>query len=218
VLTELHEKGLIEKILLIPTEYKALPIEEAANLLIDRKKKEICDIEKQATKLLKKLKEELKNNLPTEAQFILLPEKGKYIERTLKLIRNSKTGLDVLTTPERFRVLDPFLYEELKKALSRGVKVRLLVRKPWKEHPQLSIPKNLRQNPLFHLRLGNEPSDTIMSMVDNQEANIVTSERKNLDESTTLWTNNQAIIRIIQSYFEKLWETSTALYQQEKQR
>lgn len=216
VLNELHEKGLIEKLLSIPTEYKALPIEEGINLLIDRQKKRICEIEKQATKLLKNLKEEQKNALPAEAQFILLPEKGKYIGRTLKLIMKSSTKLDALTTFERFRALTPFFYEELKKALGRGVKVRLLVRKPVKEQPQLNIPKSLRQTPLFNLRLGNEPSDIILSIVDNKEANIVTSERKNLDESTTLWTNNQAIIRIIQSYFDTLWETSTTINQQEK--
>jgi sugar-specific transcriptional regulator TrmB len=39
VLAELQEKGLVEKIIEIPTKFKPIPIEDCIYLLIERKKK-----------------------------------------------------------------------------------------------------------------------------------------------------------------------------------
>lgn len=39
ILKELQEKGLVEKIIVMPTKFKALPIEDCLRTLIERKKK-----------------------------------------------------------------------------------------------------------------------------------------------------------------------------------
>ena len=46
LLTELQKKGLIERIIASPTQFKATPIEEGLSILIRRKEKEIAGIKK----------------------------------------------------------------------------------------------------------------------------------------------------------------------------
>lgn len=132
VLAELQEKGLVEKIIAIPTEFKPISIEDCLSILIESKKAEISEAQKKATSLLQKFKKKNsheKAQLQEEdSQFILISEK-RVIKRVRRNIENTQTSLDVITTSDRFKPRIFNFYEVGKKALERGAKFRLIINK-----------------------------------------------------------------------------------------
>jgi sugar-specific transcriptional regulator TrmB len=210
ILAELQEKGLVEKIIAMPTEFKPIPLEDCLHILIERKKNEVSETQEKATKLLKTFKgKNSKNTLQEEeSQFILVPEKGAYLQKIRKVFENSQTSIDGITTLKRFRSIMPIFGEDIKKALKRGVKMRIITEKPEDENSLPEIAKALKQNPLFRVRYILTPLLALLSIIDKKEVTIVTSARAGLDESTTLWSNNPSLVAVSRDYFEIAWVTA----------
>jgi HTH-type transcriptional regulator, sugar sensing transcriptional regulator len=55
-LSELQDIGIVEKIISVPTKFKALPIKDALDILMLRKTNETIDLNKRANRLIEKLK------------------------------------------------------------------------------------------------------------------------------------------------------------------
>jgi len=210
LLAELQEKGLVEKILGVPTEFKPIPIEDCLFILIERKKSEISEIQKKATELLQNLKEKNSKNArqEEESQFILVPRKGNYFQKIRKVFENSQTSIDAITTSRRFLSIMFIFGQDVEKALKRGVKMRILTEKPEDEN---SLPENvkaLKQNPLYRVRYLPTPPLAPLLIIDKKEVTIVTSARAGLNESPTLWSNNPSLIAVFRGYFETAWITA----------
>ena len=84
VLTELQEKGLVEKIIAKPAMYKATTFKESISVLLQNKKEEYIEIEKQV-KIMANNFSENKNQdvLPEKLHFIMFSEYA-LIEKTWK--------------------------------------------------------------------------------------------------------------------------------------
>lgn len=209
LLAELQEKGLVEKILGVPTEFKPIPIEDCLFILIERKKSEISETQKKATKLLQNLKEKNSSTLQEEeSQFILVPRKGNYFQKMRKVFENSQTSIDAITTSRRFLSIMFIFGQDVEKALKRSVKMRILTEKPEDEN---SLPENvkaLRQNPLYRVRYLPTPPLAPLLIIDKKEVTIVTSPNTELNESPTLWSNSPSLIAVFRGYFETAWITA----------
>ncbi|MEM4733788.1 MAG: TrmB family transcriptional regulator sugar-binding domain-containing protein, partial [Candidatus Bathyarchaeia archaeon] len=183
-------------------------IEDCLKILLEQKKREIDEIEKKVTKLSKKLEEIQKNTFQEQPQFLFIHEKGKFLQKTKKLITQSQTSIEVLTTQDRFQHITYFLDEEIKKALQRGVKFRVILEKEDAENPLPENIKILKHSALFIVKYIHVPLRRVLSIIDNKEVFIVTSQLTKLEEATTLWTNNDVIREIIREYFESLWTSA----------
>lgn len=211
ILDELQEKGLVEKIIDMPTEFKPIPIEDCIHILIESKKNEISETQKKATSLLRKIK---KKNSHTKAQlqenasqFILVPEK-EVIRRTRRNIENTQKSLDIITTLNRFKP-GIFNFDEVdKKALERGVKFRLIINKPEDENSLTEIVKAVTKNPLFDLRYINPPPLAAIAIYDKRKMIIAISATAAINEVPMLMSNNPSLLAIVQSYFETMWLTA----------
>ncbi|MEM4243856.1 MAG: helix-turn-helix domain-containing protein [Candidatus Bathyarchaeia archaeon] len=130
VLAELQEKGLVEKIITRPTEYKPVSVEDCLSILIDSKKSEISENQKKASSLLQKLKKEntyekVQPRDDEESQFILVPEK-EAPKRVKRKIESTQTSLEAITPLSRFKTIFFNFYEinfdeNLTRKLSSGV-------------------------------------------------------------------------------------------------
>jgi sugar-specific transcriptional regulator TrmB len=210
ILAELTEKGLILKRIANPTEFEPISIEDCLNILIERKKKEISETQKNSTKLLQKLKvNNLKGRLQEEEPvFVLVPEKGNFLHRIKKSIANSQTNIDLIMTLTKFHFIISIIDEEIKKALKRGVNVRIIIEKTADGKLLPNIAKALEQNPLFRIRNSLTFPQAKFLVIDHSRVIMVTSERKDFADSPTLWTNNQVLLRIVQEYFETQWNSA----------
>jgi sugar-specific transcriptional regulator TrmB len=209
ILAELQEKGLVEKIIAMPTEFKFIPIEDCLHILIERKKTEISETRKKATKLLQKLKEKNSKNIlqEEESQFILVPEKE--VRRRLRMaIENAQTSIDTVVTWNRLRIRMVDFDDTVKKALKRGVKFRFIIDKSEDENPLLEIREALTKDPLYKIKYSNHQLSAILGIYDEKEVIISISATAGIDEAPVLASNNLCLLVVAKNYFEAMWKTA----------
>jgi len=208
ILDELQEKGLVEKIIDMPTEFKPIPIKDCISILIERKKNAISKTQKEAITLLQKFKEKNSHVLQEEEpQFILVPEK----ESSWKIgraIENAQTSVDTITTLNRFRS-GMFEFDEIiRSALKKSIKFRIITDKPEDGNSLPEIAKALMKDPLFKVRYCNQSLSAVLGIYDKKEMTISISTVRGLGETPTLFSNNLCLLAIAQNYFETMWLTA----------
>ncbi len=209
ILAGLQEKGLVEKVVATPAEFKAVPIEWCVPILVEHIKNMLSENERVAANTLRKLNENSENGLiERESKFTLVPKNTELFCRSAKeLIENTHKNIDMAITSKRLRFIITLFSEEFKRALERGVKFRIITEHNENVNLTTKSLKALR-HPLFeikHLPSHREiPTSTWIS--DSKRMFIVTSEMTSAScEVSSLWTDNPQITAELQDYFESLW-------------
>jgi len=210
ILPQLQKLGLVEKAITAPTMFKVIPIQDGLSILMERKIEETDELQKKTKELLQKFKE---NNAKTtlqeeEPQLTLIPEKEAILLRTRDLIENAQTSIDVVTSWKRFPHGMRVYAEALKKALKRGVKIRIVIEQPEDENSLLKTIQAFNENLSFNVRyIPTNPTSVVM-VYDEKEVFIVTSPTALILESPALWSNSLSLVRLAQNYFDIVWATS----------
>ncbi len=210
VLQQLQDLGLVEKIIGVPSKFQARPIQEGLHLLLQRRASKTHELHGQTMEIIRSCKN---NNLEMvsreeDSQFILIPRKKSAINRRKKEIEAAQISIDSLVS---FKRLGPTAYtyhEVFKKALERGVKIRVITEKPENENEIPEIIQDLKKNPSFKLRyILNSPS-AVVTIYDRKEMLVTTSALTGLGESPALWSNNPSLLAIVNDFYEVLWITA----------
>jgi sugar-specific transcriptional regulator TrmB len=209
VLDELQEKGLVEKIIARPTEFEPIPIEDFISILIERKKNEISETQKETTILLQKFKQKSSKNTleKDEARFSLFPEQIT-IRKEKEMLKAVQRSFDVVTSWRNPHTIMFIAMEDIDKVLRRDVKIRVIIDKPAEEKLLSDIRKHFGKYPSFKIRYLLNTPKALMSIYDKKEAWVCTCTHPWLKECPTLWTNNPCLLSIIQDYFEVMWLTA----------
>ena len=210
VLSELQEKGLIEKTISKPTEFKGAPIQEGLEILLMRKNKEYEEIEKKTRNLILKLKTNQEDTATSEedSQFYLVPSKEASLQRIKKCIATAEESIDIGTSWRKFLQLTSTQMDDLVKALSRGVKYRWVITKP---DEGVIVPKMV-QNCMeklsceFRYAFLSSPEATV-AVFDKKEVLVATEAKKPFYlDSAMLWSNNASFVTAMQHYFDLIWD------------
>jgi sugar-specific transcriptional regulator TrmB len=193
ILGELQDKGLIEKLIALPTEFKPIPIQACLQTLIKQKKKEISETEKISEK---------------DSFFILVPEKEAYIRRFQNSISKAKTSVDMLLHWDCFRYGMIEDLELWKKTVEKGVKIRLIVYKNQEEMDVSRTAEFLKKQGNFEVKYIFLAPPATVAIFDKKEASISVSPAPNPHNTCSLWSNNFGLIAIFEDYFELNWRTS----------
>lgn len=206
ILAELEKIGLIQKIFSTPTRYTPVSPNDAVDILTDRRQKEHLDSLDKAKEFCQR--HENKKILSTEdIHYILIPPKQRYIKKSKELYENSQKCIDVCTTIQRARVDFQLFEDEYKKAIKKGVKIRYLIEITEDETEAIEAPI---RNPLFELKVIPMPQRLTPFIIhDQKDMLIVTTEKEQVYQSQTLWTNNPLIVNSLLHYFDLLWLSQT---------
>jgi sugar-specific transcriptional regulator TrmB len=126
VIATLHEQSLVEKVISNPLTFRAAPIQDGINILLERKHKESAEIQKQASLLLKQYQNKETEIKPLEdrAKFSLVPPKETHERSFLDLLNNAQS-LYAIVPREQF-MRNPFKSAgHITKFLRKGGKHRL---------------------------------------------------------------------------------------------
>jgi sugar-specific transcriptional regulator TrmB len=208
ILTELQEKGFIEKRLDIrPTEYEAVPLEDVVSVLLMHKSEEYQEVKKNTATFIKKTRNYQVTQLLEDAQFRFIVQKAQ-TQRRKKCIEIAKERIDVVTTWERFLQVISEQLGSFKSSLSRGVKHSWVVTNPKEKGGIPQATQKYLKNPNCKIRfLGNFSPEVAFSLYDGKQVLIATNARKPIyADSEVLWSNNPSITSIMQRYFSSLWE------------
>lgn len=209
ITSELQEVGLVEKVIAAPTKFKAIELTEGVAILLQRVHKKELESRKKILKLIQRYKYQ-SATVQTQkkgAHFILVPEK-EVLLRVRKLIENTQTSVDVVTTLNRFQSGLIDFNEAHKKASKRGVKFRIITNKPEDENSLTEMVKTVAKNFAFEIRYINTSPLAAIAIYDKKEMIIATSTTANINEVPILMSNNSSLIAIAQSYFDVMWVTA----------
>ncbi len=208
ILTELQEKGFVEKRLDIrPTEFEAVPLDDVVSVLLMNKSEEYQEVKKSTATFIKKTRTNQVTQLLEDAQFRFIVQKAQ-TQRRKKCIETVKERLDVVTTWERFNQVISEQIEPLLSSLRRGVAHNWVVTNPKEKGGIPQTTQKYLRTPNCKIRfLGNFSPEVAFSLYDGKQVLIATNARKPIyADSEILWSNNPSITSIMQRYFSSLWD------------
>lgn len=208
---QLLNRGLVEKVVDVPTRFKAVPIETAIGTLIERRKKETAALEQESKDVIRSFaalneKCKLKNE---ETQITVISDLQSRITRGKKQVDAAQENIQIVTKWSFFLAYTLENIREFTRALNRGVKIQVVTQKHEEAPP---IPKSLQaltKYPLFEIRYLNFPPSSIVAVFDRQEANIMLLTAS-ATKSGAITTNNPSLIELARNYFETVWSNATA--------
>jgi len=205
IMPSLQQKGLTEKSISSPTQYKALPIKQGMKILLKKQDKNYRKIKKRARELLQNLANNLKEtSLENKNDFVLVPQKTALFKRIKNSIQNSRTSVNIVTSKKRYY---PGVFEflrERQKAIKRGAKFRILTDRMKEENVLKNYSSDEATN--LEVRCLLRPPEAIIVIVDQKEVYVMTSADAALADAPALWSNNGSLLALAQSYFNNLWE------------
>jgi sugar-specific transcriptional regulator TrmB len=209
IMPKLQELGLAEKIIGIPTRWRATQIKDGLSFLLERRKKETSEFQTKATKIINKFME---NNKIAELQkedchFVMIPKNPAIIRRIRKKLEITQASNDVIGNVKTFNEMMYSESEFFKKALKRGVKFRFILYRPESEKSVLHIDQAFKNNPNLQIRYVTGAPSVAMVVQDKKEA-LLSTIAKDPNEAPSLCSTNPVFVATLHNYFELLWKTA----------
>ena len=211
ITSALQKLGLVERVIAIPTEFRAIELTGGISLLLQRVHQKEAESHKKILKLMQRYQDKNVEVKPLEGGplFILVPEGEAVILRTMKALENAQTSMDSIISWRKFSYLMLNAQKfQLKEALKRGVKLRFITEKPEDERQLPKIVEPFRNNYSFKVRYLLAAPLAHIGLFDKKEVFINTSTTGNLTETLLLWSNFPSLAVVVQDYFEMLWLTA----------
>jgi sugar-specific transcriptional regulator TrmB len=211
---ELKQIGLVETILSSPTKYKPIPLSEAISFLMKSKQKKMTALVRKTDELLidyqKKSLDECSN---FDSQFILIPEGVTSIKKARAAIQTARSNIEFITSFKRFNQLLSAASKDITEAVNRGVKVRFLVDKSTVNEALLGVFLNLSNSSCCKIKYLPELTHSFIAVYDNKEVQMATSaDDDDFIQALILWSNNPALVKVMQNYFESVWFSQSTLW------
>jgi len=214
ILVELEKKSLVERIIAVPNEFTPVSLENGLSFLIAEKRKEISEIQKDVNKLSTKIKTLLKHrenkreNVIGESEFVLIPESKALLLRMEKAVEDTQTSIEVIYPKEPFLHVLFNLSDKFKKALERKVKIRCILNEPLETNAWSATVQAIAENPLFEIRITSETPKENFWIYDEKEVLVSTCPVNDYKQVPVLWTTATPLIGISENYFNTLWKKS----------
>jgi sugar-specific transcriptional regulator TrmB len=211
VMPTLEKMGLVEKIIASPTRYRATPIKETCNILLQKKKREFADINLETELLIKNVsvKKSIDEIDFSKEEFKLISSKSLLLKRLE--IENS-TIKNSINCVGDWKVVRGLMFNHLEiyeRALNRGVKIRILTEKGNNfESAHKKILLKLNNHPLFKIKNVAPPISIRMAIYDMKKAHMCINSYSDSDITPSLWSNNPQFVKLIAAYFEEMWNKS----------
>ncbi len=208
-LNDLLDKGFIEKEIAMPNNFKALPIHLAMQIVVKQKKEECREIEKKTAEFLEKFREfEDKNVQEPEYKFTVLNGRERIIQKMKQQHDKAKSSVDILSTLPRWLQIVEECFDNYKRALSRGVKYRVIVETPESKPNLTKEVQTLLESPNFKLKITSNSRKTNSAIFDKKEATFNFFPSKIIAESPLIWTNHPSFMTMCQDHFTTTWKSA----------
>ncbi len=207
LMPKLQKMGLAEKILTAPTTYKVTPVKSGVPILLQRRAQEYAELEKKTEKLLNSAHESNLNTVlyDEESQFVITSEKTLLYRKFEKENRAAQQSIDMAGKWEGVKVaLFYYLQGEFRKAMKKGVRIRIITEQHEGDKSMLKILRGLKKNPLFGIRYLPSPVPLKTVIYDDKEVNMCIAISPDRDVPS-LWSNNPNFVKVMISHFEEMW-------------
>lgn len=214
IMPALQKIGLVEKILGAPIRYQAIPLKAGIATLFQCKTKEYAELQNKTAQVLNTLQEsnsvESDQDEPKveEEQLLITSEITLLLKKLEKENRSAQKSIDTAGPwKDTKRALYNYLQWEFRKIMKKGVKIRFLTEEHENDQTMERTIKALEKNPLFRIRYVPAPIMLRTAIYDKKHVNVYLGA--SLDDSVpSLWSNNLRLVKIMDDYFEELWNSA----------
>jgi len=209
VIDELRHKGLVDKIVGMPNQYEAVPLDEALQSLISNKVDQCKLIQKKTKEILRdNIFYPLKKGQEEEYKIIILEGKQRIMREIKREHDSVEKRVKAISTLQRVSQMLEFCLQNYIKALDRGVKYQWLIEKNTDFIVLPESVKVLLAKPNFEVRCLHHSLTVNAALFDTKEATFNFFPSKSVAESPIIWTNHPSFLSIFQGYFDNLWESA----------
>jgi sugar-specific transcriptional regulator TrmB len=208
ILSDLEEKGLIEKIIAKPTKFQPIPAENAISILFQRRNEQDRQLRKKAKQTFRNFKDTCTKTpaLDEAAQFILLSKNEAdptgHIDKPGKAVDIAKRNVYALITFQLFmkvKLMDEHIW---KRAVKRGVKLNFII--GGNEQAELNLDLALKNNDNFEVRWTPALPKAAVLLVDEKEAFCRIG---NDIDNPVLWSAEPHFAAMITDYLKTKWKS-----------
>lgn len=216
-LAHLEEMGLIEKMPTKPTKIRAMPLEQAISLLIERQKnaadRKISELTARKDEVLKRIGSQIAKVTvegKPETEFALFSSKEEVLGRTTEMIQGAEKEIDAVTSASEFVTYVSLLTEQLKKSAEKGVKLRAILEFAPHQHSAINkIKGHVFPAGFVDIRYSRAPLGHYF-ITDFERVLMATSPEPPMGQHPYLWTCDEKFAEIMCGYFEETWHACAA--------
>jgi sugar-specific transcriptional regulator TrmB len=202
VMGELEELGLAEKDVLLQGVYVAVPLREGLLGLLQRKAEANSVLQAKTRRLIDGFEEGFGGVGfgAVQSQFEVTSEKPVFLQKASASTHAALKSHDAILWSAGFNVMFSYGAQDVKGALSRGVRVRVITEEP--ENPE-EAREMLRgfEYPNLTVKYVPAPVPICLMIFDDKEVHL----RINEDLVPSFWSNNPHIINLSRTYFDEMW-------------
>ncbi|MCW4011332.1 MAG: hypothetical protein NWF05_12075 [Candidatus Bathyarchaeota archaeon] len=209
VLSTLQDIGLVKRIISTPATFEAVPLCDAISYLLQRKAKNLKDLRKETTSLLRNHIPRNRDSASTlTPNFTLLPKKEAAVQYMKRYGDEAEISIDLVTSWKRLsEIFSAVATEDIRKISGKGLRIRIVVQEPLNHHDLNDMIKPV-WTPTFQYRTVQCLPPAIIILFDKKHVMICTDPENRLKESSNLVTDNKSFVALAECYFEKMWNTS----------
>lgn len=206
VMPALQKLGLTEKIIAKPITYKATSLKEGLSILLRNQTQKHAELQEKTIKML--------NNCPKsedeaafqeeDQQFSIVSSKPLLLKRFAEKENAVQTSISIVGKWEGIRSMLFYRFQYLKRALKKGVKIRVITEKHEEDKSTQENIQTLTINPLFGIRYLSAPIPVKTVIHDGTEVNMCIAIPPDNDVPS-LWSNNPQFVKVMSTYFEEIW-------------
>jgi len=209
VIPKLRKLGIVKKIVSSPVAFRAIPPSEALSILLESSAERHQENYRQAKQFLRNFaNHEGEKPSPIADQYILTSGQKAEMREFLKNIEGLQTGTDGIFEWNNFLYVFKTYFEEYKRLLEKGVKIRRAINKP----ENVKIPRfiqTLRKTGSFEIKITSRVPKSGIDIWDGKLACIITVPNSGRKEMEVLRSRNPTMLALAQDYFEIKWQTAT---------
>jgi sugar-specific transcriptional regulator TrmB len=205
-LGELQEKGICERILALPQEYEALPIQDGLSIMLNSKANEYSRILEKSRKFILKFNMQKKREAKEQEYKISIVEGKDTIIKKTKFAHDSvQHCVNCCSTVQRWIQVTQEIAPNIQKALDRGVRFRLVIENL---NGEINLPKEIKallERPSYKVKLTGYNLKSNMAIFDDTEASLNFYPSKTLAGSPMVWTNHPSLLTAFHDHFNNVW-------------
>ena len=203
IMPALEKLGLVERVIATPTLYKATPLKEGSFMLFQKRAKEHTALQEKIKLLVNN--DDKKRNInaivhEATSQFMVTSERKLFLKKMGEAISEAQLSVNTVIESDRFKTMLFCHYQHLKRAIGRGVKIRIITERS--EAKSTRNEQAIKKNPLFELKYSSTHVPVTMTIFDSKEVDIHVSDMV----VPILWTNNPHVVKLAETYFECIWD------------
>jgi sugar-specific transcriptional regulator TrmB len=206
VLDELFEKGLIEKKIANPTEYRALPIDQCLSLLLNIRNRKTLELQELA-KELKKMHSTLKQESEQPCKLTLVPSGEQILFKSYELLNSAQKTIAIISPAKSVFPWIIDQHEQFHKSLKRKVKIQLVTNSLTNQKFLKQINDFLNNKPNFEIKYLDSAPSVSYGIYDNKKVILELSATNAYTKSDVIITDNPCFIELTRNYFDTIWST-----------